>query len=220
MVKVRFSGETACFTQPQHKVERVSYPVATPSACVCMLNAIMWKPEMKWQVRRISVLKPIRYLTMKRNELNNVITSLKPIDITNMAHRSQRSTMMLMDVCYDVEAEAILTPKGAADGENTRKYEEMLMRRVKHGQCFRTPYLGCSECRADFGEADDSMHPINMTMDIGPMFFGRFYPDDAIFMKNPDDPKWKKAVPFFFHAKIVSGVVNVPTRSEIMGEYA
>src|SRR5438270_12957893 len=72
---LEISGDFACFTRPEMKVERVSYDVITPSAARAVFEAILWKPAIRWHVRRIEVLEPIRWINLRRNEVASVIST-------------------------------------------------------------------------------------------------------------------------------------------------
>ena len=177
-VKVKVSGEFACFTRPDLKVERMSYPCMTPSAARGVLDSILWKPEFKWYVRRILVLKPVIYCSIKRNELKTK-QGKEPIDICDMAkYRTQRSSTLLRDVAYIIEASVF---QDAFDVKNPPvKYVEMFRRRVRKGQCFRRPYLGTREFSCEFTEPTPNDTPIPDTVPIGSLFHDMFYSPDGV----------------------------------------
>jgi len=201
-LEVKVWGEFACFTRPEMKVERVSYPVMTPSAARGILEAIFWKPEFDWRVREIWVLKPIRHFSILRNEIN-----------TRQSHRSatgwidsgggffadedraQRHTLALRDVSYIIKADVELRPHADAD---VAKYRDQFRRRIQRGQCMHRPYLGCREFGADFGDLDGGESPIELTDDLGLMLGDLEYQPDGM------------GEPRFFHAWIEKGVVAVP----------
>src|SRR6266566_682904 len=130
-VSVKVWGAFACFTRPELKAERVSYPVMTPSAARGVLEAVFWKPEFAWRVREIWVLKEIRRFSVLRNEVN---------------HREwktmQRHTLALRDVAYLIRADIAVKP---GVGEDPAKYRDQFRRRAERGQCYHRPYLGCRE---------------------------------------------------------------------------
>src|SRR6266516_4332687 len=181
-VEVCVWGKFACFTRPEMKVERVSYEMMTPSAARGILEAIFWKPEFRWEVREISVLKPIRYCSIVRNEVNNRA-------IATTAHqwaqkgggyfadedRAQRHTLALRDVAYVIAADATLQPGVEAD---PAKFRDQFRRRVARGQCYFTPCLGCREFAASFEELDGNEQPIERTVDLGRMLFDLDYLDN------------------------------------------
>ena len=184
MVKV--FGGFACFTRPDLKVERMSYPCMTPAAARGILDSILWKPEFKWYVRRILVLKPVSYFSVKRNELNSKQGSI-PFDIEAMErvsgsykarYRAQRTSVILRDVAYIIEASIF---QDNFDTKNPPvKYVEMFRRRVRKGQCFRRPYLGTREFSCDFEEPTPGDVPISDTIPIGSLFYDMFYTKDGV----------------------------------------
>ncbi len=157
---VRAWGEFAYFTRPEMKVERVSYPVPTPSAARGILEAIFWKPEFSWQVESIAVLKPIRYFSILRNEVNDR-ESVRAAQSWAAAgggyraddarSRAQRHTLALRDVNYLLTAQIVLRPHATDD---PAKYRDQFRRRIREGRCFATPYFGCREFYAAFGPPD------------------------------------------------------------------
>jgi len=146
--RLRVWGRNACFTRPEMKVERVSYDVMTPSAARGVLEAILWKPAMRWVVERIDVLQPIRWESVRRNEVG---TTMSPRSACLFVedHRQQRAGLFLRDVDYLIHARIELTDRIGPDDKLT-KFQEMFLRRSAAGQCFHRPYLGCREFAADF----------------------------------------------------------------------
>ncbi|MDI3338968.1 MAG: type I-C CRISPR-associated protein Cas5c [Sphaerobacter sp.] len=207
-LQVKVWGDIACFTRPEMKVERVSYPVMTPSAARGVLEAIFWKPEMTWRVIEIWVLKPIRYFSILRNEVKS-----KQSERTAQAwahrggvyvaaeDRAQRHTLALRDVAYLIHAQIDLRP-GVTD--DVAKYRDQFRRRVARGQCFSTPYLGCREFSASFGEPDGSERPIDVTEDLGRMLLDLDYAADGS----------GRGRPRFFAARLERGILRVPPRGE------
>ncbi len=204
LLQLKVWGEYALFTRVEAKTERVSYPVMTPSAARGILEAILWKPEMKWQVRSIQVLKPIQYYSLLRNEVASTvpsnIASSKREYVVEGDERQLRHSVMLRDVAYIITAELMLMKPTM---ENEMKYSSMFLRRAEKGQCFHQPYLGTRECSLHFSLPDNDEQAISDTMDIGSMLFD---------IKFPTDPSSKKAVaiPYFFDAKLEKGVLHVP----------
>ena len=144
-VTVLVSGELACFTRPELSVERVSYDVMTPSAAIGILESIHWKPAIKWIVDRIHVLKPIRWTSIKRNEVKEIASPRRSrIDVEDSRSRIQRHTRLLRDVAYVIEAHLELTDKAGAD-DNEGKHLAMFNRRLEKGQHWQQPCLGCRE---------------------------------------------------------------------------
>jgi CRISPR-associated protein Cas5d len=204
------TGAFACFTRPEMKVERVSYDVITPSAARAVFEAILWKPAVRWHVRRIDVLRPIRWINLRRNEVGCVAstrsaeTAMKTgsgsLGIYIEDERQQRAGLFLRDVAYRLHAD--LEFLSAADpGGNAMKYQEMFERRANKGQCINQPYLGCREFAAGFRLVADlgaEPPPIPETRDLGFMLY------DLDF-SNRADPK-----PRFFRARLEAGSVSVP----------
>lgn len=161
-VKLKVWGEYACFTRPEMKVERVSYDAMTPSAARGVLEAIYWKPAIRWVVERITVLKPIRFENIRRNELahkipiTNITKAMKdgesPVETFIEDERQQRAALILRDVAYRIEARFEFT---GPDDNNEGKHLDIFKRRVAQGKCFHRPYLGCREFYANFGPDDD-----------------------------------------------------------------
>lgn len=151
-------GDWACFTRPELKVERVSYDVITPSAARAVFEAILFKRyAMRWQVTKIEVLNPIKWTTIRRNEVGAVVnSSMKPIYIDDGKTRQQKNSLLLQDVRYRIYAKLIFIPvkdrpketfakHQPSNDENPMKYYQMFERRALQGQCFTQPYLGCRE---------------------------------------------------------------------------
>ena len=204
---VKVWGETACFTRPEMKVERVSYPVMTPSAARGVLEAILWKPEFSWLVEEIHVLREIMYSSILRNEVNSRASDRAAAtwqragtggyDAT--ADRAQRHTLALRDVAYVIHARMVLRDDVRDD---PAKYRDQFRRRVRRGQCFSRPYLGCREFAAHFGEPDGTERPIDRTEDLGPMLL------DLDFMPELSG----RGTPRFFEARLEGGMLRVPNR--------
>ncbi|MEW6511651.1 MAG: type I-C CRISPR-associated protein Cas5c [Bacteroidota bacterium] len=192
LVRLRVWGEFACFTRPDLKVERMTYPCMTPSAARGILDSILWKPEFVWQVQRILVLKPVKFASVKRNEINKK-QGRAPIIIEK--NRAQRNSIVLRDVAYIIEASVSNATSPVANP--TRKYVEMFNRRVSNGQCWRRPYLGTREFAAEFAppEADDT--PITDNIHIGSMFLDMWY--DASGVAYPK---------FFYDVAVRGGVLD------------
>lgn len=205
-------GDLACFTRPEMKAERVSYDVITPSAARAIFEAILWKPAIDWEVERIEVLRPIRWLTIRRNE----VASKVPTASVRAAMRSgsgslalyidedrqQRGSLLLRDVAYRLHAR--LVPGRRATGEPLAKYEEMFRRRAAQGQCVAQPYLGCREFDCRFRlilEPTDARAALDETRDLGVMLYDLDYAD-------PERPS-----PIWFRARMDRGAVAVPGRA-------
>jgi len=203
-VEIKVWGEFACFTRPEMKVERVTYPVMTPSAARGVLEAVFWKPEFTWNVREIEVLKPIRYFSILRNEVNGRASERSARGwaangggYVASDDRAQRNTLALADVAYIIRADAI--PKSGEPGLEA-KYRDQFRRRVARGQCFAQPYLGTREFTACFSEPGADDRPEPLTMDLGRMLRDLAYAPGGS----------GAAVPMFFDAELDQGVLRVP----------
>ncbi len=219
------SGPYACFTRPEMKVERVSYDVITPSAARAIFDAILWKPAIRWHVKRIEVLAPIKWISVRRNEVGKV-ASPKSSGIFVEDERQQRAGLLLRDVKYrlfaefefiplekrgkvhnpvpdyltDSEEVAELKKPDVRPDETQAKYAAMFERRARKGQCFNQPYLGCREFSAAFRLVDpiaETTTPIAETRDLGWMLYDLDFTD-------PADLK-----PQFFHATVENGVIDL-----------
>jgi len=196
---LRVWGDNACFTRPEMKVERVSYDVITPSAARGILEAVLWKPAIRWQVTRIDVLNPIRWTSVRRNEVGAVMSPRTGgLFIEDL--RQQRAGLFLRDVAYVIHAFFQMTPLAGA-GDNPRKFEEMFTRRAEKGQCFHRPYLGCREFASHFKlwPCDREPETTEESRDLGFMLY------DIDF----DGPG---PVPLWFRASLENGRMRVPPR--------
>lgn len=206
-------GDWACFTRPELKVERVSYDVITPSAARAIFEAILFKHyAMHWQVTKIEVLNPIKWTTIRRNEVG-AVASKSPIYIEEK--RQQKNSLLLQDVRYRIYAKLVFIPvkdrpkeafsKHQPDAsENPMKYYQMFERRASQGQCFTQPYLGCREFAAGWEYVENvegRQAPIVEDRDLGIMLY------DMDFDKNPQKPDV-----IFYRAKMEQGVIVVPDK--------
>lgn len=173
LYRIKVWGDYACFTRPEFKTERVSYPVMTPSAARGIFEAIMFKPEMRWEIREIRVLNPVQQITILRNEIKDK-QGAKPLIIEDQ--RQQRMSMILKDVAYVITAQLMLRPHADA---SLAKYCEQFERRLSRGQCFHTPYLGTREFSAYFTEAVGDEVPIALAGELGPLLFDIAYREDS-----------------------------------------
>ncbi len=176
-VAAKFTGDYACFTRPEAKVERVSYETPTPSACRGMLEAIYWHPRLQWRIREVAVLKPIRHFSILRNEVTVRASERNKEGFDIGDNRSQRHTLGLKEVAYIVHADVWLPPD--APENDYIKHREIFQRRVRQGQCTHQPYLGCREFAADFCEPDGTDTPIDVTAELGRMLFDLRFREDA-----------------------------------------
>lgn len=201
-------GDYACFTRPEMKVERVSYDIITPSAARAVFEAILWKPQIRWQIRRVQALNPIRWVNLRRNEVGarissrNVTTAIAsgaPLGLFVEEERQQRAGLFLRDVRYRLYADLEVTDRS----ESPAKYREMFERRAAKGQCINQPYLGCREFAAGFRLADPAesieLHPeLEQPRELGWMLYDLDYSDRS----NPQ--------PRFFLARMERGSVEIP----------
>lgn len=191
-VRVKIWGEFACFTRPDLKVERMTYPCMTPSAARGVLDCILWKPEFIWHVEKILVLKPVKFHSVKRNEINSK-QGKTPIVIEE--HRAQRNSIILKDVAYVIEASVY---QKEPDAKNPpKKYVEMFNRRVGKGQCWRRPFLGTREFAGEFGLPTEADVPMQADIPIGSMFLDMWYDENSI-----PQPK------FFYNVAVRNGVLD------------
>lgn len=208
-VRLRVWGDYACWTRPEMKVERVSYDVMTPSGARGILEAIFWKPAILWEVYQIDVLKPIRWISVRRNEVGAVISTRSALTAMQRGsgalglyvedERQQRAGLFLRDVEYIIHARFHLTSR-AEQGENATKFAEMFRRRATRGQCFNQPYLGCREFSAFFEliPSDAPLpDPVPESRDLGWMLHDLEYQAAA-------------TVPRFFRAELRDGRLAVP----------
>jgi CRISPR-associated protein Cas5d len=228
-IYIKAWGDLACFTRPEMKVERVSYPVITPSAARGLLEAIIYKPQFRWSVRRIAVKKPIRFLAFRRNEVKSRLSPRNPEPLLADEDRTQRNTLALRRVEYVIEASMHLTPLAGLprrkpiddedNGDDTPvKYLAMFQRRAEKGQCFAQPCFGCREFPAHFELADESAMRVesnpNPDTDLGLMLYDVFNLD---VVANQLPGKVEKPAPriTFFNAELKNGIVNVPNWTEM-----
>ena len=205
------TGDFACFTRPEMKVERVSYDVITQSAARAVFEAILWKPAIRWQIRKIEVLKPISWMNLRRNEVASVVPagsvksamkqSKGQLGLYIEEDRQQRAGLFLRDVKYRLHAEFELLSR---DTDNTViKFAEMFKRRASKGQCFNQPYLGTREFSCDFRlvENPESIaipNELQGKRELGWMLYDMDFADS-------DNP-----MPRFFQATMQDGVLTVP----------
>jgi CRISPR-associated protein Cas5d len=207
-VALRVWGEMACFTRPEMKSERVSYDVMTPSAARGVLEAVYWKPEIRWVIDRIRVLAPIRFTNVRRNEVGSrgpgarslkaYMTGKKndPLEQIVEEDRQQRAATILRDVNYLVEAHyEVLNPS-----EPPQKHYEIFKRRAEKGQCFHRPYMGCREFSASFawhgGDPPEGHPSLRGERDLGWMLHDIAFGTDR--------------TPRFFRPVMRDGVIEVP----------
>jgi len=211
-IKLKVWGDYACFTRPEMKAERVSYDVITPSAARGILEAIYWKPAIRWIIDRIHVINPIRFDNIRRNELgvegssgtkipvNKVKRAIKnnttAIEIYIEDVRQQRASLVLKNVCYVIEAHFEIISN---EDNNPVKHKEIFERRAEKGQCVHRPYFGCREFPVNFELINEKIPKSNLkkgTVDLGWMLY------DIDFKNNME--------PIFFKPQIIDGVIDLP----------
>lgn len=214
MIRLEVFGDYACFSRPELKTERVTYDVITPSAARGLLESIFWHPGLKFCVERIYVLNPIRTTSIKRNEVKSkilasnvkktMIDGKSDLYLNTSDERNQRSALILQDVHYVIESHFDMTDK-AAPSDNPGKFQDILKRRIRKGQCYHQPYFGCREFPAHFCEWEGGeIHPLPIDKDLGYMLYDMNYDD----LQNIQ--------PMFFHAQLKQGIMEVENCEVIM----
>lgn len=210
-VAIKVWGDYACFTRPEMKVERVSYDVMTPSAARGILEAIHWKPAIRWVVDRIHVLNEVRFDNIRRNEVDKKISAENvreamrggPVNLYQDASkdRQQRASLVLRDVAYVIEAHFELTERAGPD-DTPEKHYNMFLRRARQGQCYHRPYLGCREFPAQFELVEGPIPGLSHggERDLGWMLLDVDYEAGMVSR--------------FFRAVMREGVVDVPRMPE------
>lgn len=207
-VSLHVWSDFACFTRPEMKVERVSYDVITPSAARGVVEAVYWKPQIRWHIMRIHIINPIRFTSLRRNEVasrapaGSIAKAMKngrgSLGLYIEEDRQQRAATILRDVSYVIEARFDIL----AGEENVAKHLDQFNRRARDGRCFQRPYLGCREFAADFalveeGHAMPSVDPELLgERDLGYMLHDIDFADGM--------------TPHFFRAVMRDGVIEVP----------
>ena len=207
-VKVKVWGEYALFSRPEMKVERCSYDVITPSAARGILEAIYWHPGMKWVIDKIYVQKPVQFTSIRRNEVKSKISSNnvlpvyngadKPLYISTKSDIVQRASLLLRDVSYVIEAHFEMTEK-AVESDNTGKFKDIIMRRLRRGECYHMPYFGCREFPANFCLCEDEK--------IETAYSGE--KDLGFMLYDMDFSDLDNIQPMFFRALMKDGVINL-----------
>ena len=209
-VKVKVWGDYALFTRPEMKVERCSYDVITPSAARGILEAIYWHPGMRWVIDRIYVNKPIQFTGIRRNEVKSKISASNALSVYNGNQRDlsisskaeivQRASLLLRDVEYVIEAHFEMTEK-ANNSDNPGKFKDIIMRRLRKGECFHTPYFGCREFPVRFclfeNDGVSTAYEDEAERDLGYMLYDLDYSDP------------QNIQPMFFRALMKKGIIDV-----------
>jgi len=208
-VRLRVRGKYALFTRPENKAERMSYDVPTPSAARGILEAIHWKPAIRWVVDRIHVLNPITFETIRRNEVSQkgpTVSTIKsaaksgvPLVLYIEGNRQQRASLVLRDVDYVIEAHFEMTEK-AGETDNEGKHIDIFRRRAKNGECFQQPCFGCREFPAYFSLLENDEVPISRLADDVPRDLG-------LMLYDIDFANGMK--PMFYRPRLENGVIDV-----------
>lgn len=208
--KLKVWGDYACFTRPEMKVERVSYDVMTPSAARGILEAIYWKPAIMWKIDKIHVMNPIKFDNIRRNEVLGTISvsqikkAMKGEEVElyqdSNEDRAQRASLLLRDVCYCIEAHFELT-KDAGPEDTPEKHYNMALRRMRKGQCYHNPYLGCREFPANFEIIEEGIPAscYSGEKDLGFMLWDLQYNKDSK----------KEPIPIFYRAFMKDGIIDI-----------
>lgn len=219
-IRLKVSGDRACFTRPEMKVERVSYDVMTPSAARGILEAIHWKPAIRWIIDEIRVLKPIRFQSIRRNEVGHKAPagkiktamnrgSLEDLQLLVDEDRQQRAATVLVDVAYVISAHFELTAR--ADGDDSEgKHLDIFNRRAARGQCFHQPCLGTREFPAAFELLPPNTPFPEVDADARTPNLGFGAPRDLGFMLHDIDHAARGRPALFFRAELRDGLMKVP----------
>ncbi len=216
-------GDYALFTRPELKVERTSYDVITPSAARGIFEAIYWKPEIKWIIKRIHVLKPIIFQSIRRNEVSDIVAAgtikkskeknqlnLLGININESKQRQQRASSVLVNPAYVIEAYFEICGSEKTNDNNEAKHSEMFKRRARKGQCFQQPCLGTREFAAHFAliESKDKFPKCKIQDQTHELGFGS--PRNLGFMLWDMDYENPDKVPLLFRATLSNGIIDIP----------
>ncbi len=206
-IKLKVFGDYACFTRPEMKVERVSYDVITPSAARGIIEAIYWKPAIRWVIDKIYVLNEIKFTNIRRNEVSQKISSnnvKRVMNGTNLAlyqitseDRQQRASMLLKDVSYIIEAHFEMTEKAGVD-DTPEKHFNIALRRIRKGQCFHQPSLGTREFAANFELLENEIptsYYNEVDLDLGWMLWDIDFQNDL--------------TPIFYRVMMKNGIIDV-----------
>ena len=211
-VKVRVWGKYALFSRPEMKVERCSYDVMTPSAARGILEAVYWHPGMRWVIDKIHVVNPVRFTSVRRNEVKSKIPAgnvlqvyngtkeVQSLYISTKAEIVQRASLLLRDVEYVIEAHFEMTER-ANETDNPGKFKDIIMRRLRRGECFHMPYFGCREFPANFCLCEEeeirTAYDDVEEKDLGFMLYDMDYSDG------------NNIQPMFFRAVMKRGVLDL-----------
>lgn len=211
MIRVEVKGDFACFSRPEFKAERVSYDIITPSAARGILEAVFWHPGMKFLINKIFVLSEIAFTNIKRNELASKVSASNvqkvingnngPLYLATSQDIQQRASMLLKNVHYIIEAHFDMTEKANAS-DNPGKFQEMIKRRLRKGQNYYQPYLGCREFPAEVSLFEGDINNLSLAYaneerDLGFMLYDMDYSDK------------ENITPMFFRAILKNGILDL-----------
>jgi CRISPR-associated protein Cas5d len=209
-IVIRVRGDYALFTRPEMKVERMSYDVITPSAARGIIEAIYWKPSIRWVIDKIHVLNEIEFTNIRRNEVSEKISesiarriingAKEPFYLATNEVRQQRAAMVLKNVDYIIEAHFEIIPEKSGPEDTEEKHYNMVIRRLRKGQYFSAPCLGTREFDAKVELIEDGVIPksqLTGTRDLGWMLYDMDF-------SNPQD-----IIPKFFKAEMRGGVIDL-----------
>ncbi len=211
MIRVEVKGDFACFSRPEFKAERVSYDIITPSAARGILEAVFWHPGMKFLINKIFVLSEIAFTNIKRNELASKVSASNvqkvingnngPLYLATSQDIQQRASMLLKNVHYIIEAHFDMTEKANAS-DNPGKFQEMIKRRLRKGQNYYQPYLGCREFPAEVSLFEGDINSLSLAYaneerDLGFMLYDMDYSDK------------ENITPMFFRAILKNGILDL-----------
>ena len=217
--KVEIWGDYACFSRPELKVERVSYEIITPSAVRGILEAVFWKPAIKYIIDQIDVCETIKFENIRRNELNSKIPYLSietaeekllagKLEISSQEDRAQRAAQVLKNVRYVVNFHFEMTDKAGPE-DNEEKFYAILSRRLRNGQNYHTPYLGTREFPAKvkiIEDKDSSPAPIRETKSFGLVLYDIDY---EVKTDEKGNYKGMDFNPTYFMANMINGVIDL-----------
>lgn len=218
-IRLEVWGDYACFTRLEMKTERVSYDVMTPSAARGLLEALYWHPGLRYTIDRIHVCAPIRTMNLRRNEVKSTVSARLARTVMERGKGElylaaseeiqQRAALLLRDVRYVIEAHFDMTDRAAPE-DNPGKFQDILKRRIQRGQFYHQPCFGCREFPAQFKPCEaipPCPEELKGERDLGYMLWDMDYSDP------------ENITPLFFRAKLMDGVLNVPTRDsgEVIG---
>ncbi|RAV06415.1 type I-C CRISPR-associated protein Cas5c [Paenibacillus sp. YN15] len=220
-ITLHVKGEYALFTRPELKGERVSYDVITPSAARGILEAILWRPPLKWVIDQITVLNPIEFEPIRRNEVGSKISPRNvsaamagtAVDLHQnpVEDRQQRASLVLRNVEYLLDAHFTILKDKAGENDTPEKFYNMFLRRARQGQCFHRPYLGCREFAAHFRlMEEDEKRPVSYYAGESERDLGWMLQDLEYKQETANKKQLYSYTPYFFRASMKHGIIQIP----------